>query len=586
MEGAQDAQSFLMIAGQIALWRAIVSKNDQFDARSFYQLENNYLLAILISESTMLPVGALLGVLKITRKATTYIIVISFITVALSICTFLLVLSKNPHSRLLLSKHPPSLTQVSSIGELDNCGFNSPPIIFCSPDYITLISSFIAVWLLASAFTVVWVTVLAYRIIWVRLLALLERVRLKRREHRHSLIMSKLRKFVSLFVFLQFPILFVGFLMLMIFPLLIVVNLRRNGAIGDETWTIAQIIAAMVFAPLVCRYLCSSGTILYESISSCCCKSLLQSWFISRDVLMLSIVPEALKKREVHKKDERKGNHRTGKKHHERFKRHNGVQHQALPDHDSEFECVHDGLVKHHRHTHKPEHEKGQKRRPSRHRHIFSMDSSSPFSSSDEGQDGQEMALGALGTRAGFTSNVPLITGAVDTRDANSARLGRFPHGRTTGHERFPSYGSHQSANTDSPLLPEAVRSGTSTPFFAGGGDDRPGSPGYFDDPGAAPSNRSSYQAIRYSTPLATRFPLGPGQSDRSLIDTAFPNNDRPTSPWIHGRNGDPGLIYEDFRRMHNLRDVQGQGEEQREVRGDDDNGYDDPGSVSGPTQG
>jgi len=140
-----------------------------------------------------------------------------------------------------------------------------------------------------------------------------------------------------------------------------------------------------------------------------------------------------------------------------------------------------------------------------------------------------------LGAETGAGLNIAQVVIAVDDEDVSIDRFRRTTmSGHQEGHARFPSYASYQSANTDSPLLAEAVPLGASTPRIAGDGD---GSHESFGDP-ETPRSRPSRPGVSSisltledEAPSATRPPARSNLSEDSSFGNIALHNYKPYSP-------------------------------------------------------
>ena len=138
-------------------------------------------------------------------------------------------------------------------------------------------------------------------------------------------------------------------------------------------------------------------------------------------------------------------------------------------------------------------------------------------------------------TETGTGLNISQVVVAVDDKNVSIDRFRRAPMSSSqAGHARFPSYASYQSANTDSPLLAEAVPPGANTPRIAEDGGSGHESFGNLGNSGSRPSRPGVIPislTLEDEAPSATRPPAESYQSEGSSFDNNALHNYKPDSP-------------------------------------------------------
>ena len=117
----QEAQCFLMLACQVALLTA-VNNPAFFDSHTFASMSNNFQLTSLIAIGGILPISFTTFLLYCEAMLSTYIFILSGVTIAVSIAS--------------LTSTPASIDQTYLVGfpnadVLVSCGGNPPPIVYC-----------------------------------------------------------------------------------------------------------------------------------------------------------------------------------------------------------------------------------------------------------------------------------------------------------------------------------------------------------------------------------------------------------------------------------------------------------------------
>jgi hypothetical protein len=276
----QEAQCFFMIASQIALIRAMSYEGTFLPASNLTQLQNNFLLAIMISMITIIPAGhaqAVLGLIKHHRKerqmkrgekmdkksaleekmSMIYSKGLFSVTILLWFVGFVVLLLFMPGQVLYLGENAlhkaPKLTPIAGIEYFDKCGFNHPPVIYCAPDAINPVEYAIIGTILGFpvtlTFPLLWrlANFLVDGFIWLyNMIGKSFRWKQMQRKSHASILIPDLWLFILSIV---------QYLIGLAFLLVIFIKLVNNGGGEDQEWSIGQIIAVLTFAPTIAKFL-------------------------------------------------------------------------------------------------------------------------------------------------------------------------------------------------------------------------------------------------------------------------------------------------------------------------------------------
>jgi len=256
----QETQCFFMLASQAAVLNALHRGPVNFSATNNAQLQNNYALVGFIGLVGIFPTTLCLFMLFQNNMASWYILAVSGVTLVTSIVTSVSIDNiLNTASADGFIPPPADLVPITGLELLEQCGFNPPPIIYCnSNSYSDLIAPALAlpgVWTCLSIYGLLFLgTVLnaarGKAGIWDSQIWLMKSANFGAR-----LDTSSIGKWLIKVITFSFHVVLILFTLNLVLGL---VSLNADGGIAVGNWTLGQVVAVAIWAPVICKYMYSS----------------------------------------------------------------------------------------------------------------------------------------------------------------------------------------------------------------------------------------------------------------------------------------------------------------------------------------
>lgn len=240
----QEAQCFFMTAIQIASIVAVSGHANLYGASRISDLTLNIQITRAISPGGIVPITFGLWLIHEAKMRSWYILVCSTLTVSLSIATFYLSSHWEPGI-----DHVPSPENYDT--DLKECGFNSPPLIWCgSMQRLSSRSSDIIFWMNIPAVCVFVILVLVHVGQWIRDIML--KNEWCRKASWHSFSLSRKAKIALNVVKLCIENLLAA--LSIMYPVTCLSSNDYHWDLDFSKWQFGQVIALSIWVPVLCKY--------------------------------------------------------------------------------------------------------------------------------------------------------------------------------------------------------------------------------------------------------------------------------------------------------------------------------------------
>jgi hypothetical protein len=263
----QEAQCCFMLATQIAVLVSFRSQATFYKPKDIAQLDMDNYLGQIIGTGGLLPVSLVLFTLNNVGKMHWDIIILSGITLAVSTAT---VITSFDNSDISFENSNASLSLASfyDTASIDGCGGNPPPIVFCDGVWYEAFNSLESAYNQAFVQTALgWIYFVP---IMVFLVVLFQKLLSSDSKEKISRQFSRIKRMAPQLSRLEGPKLVTylnGFWIVAISILYLVATyvyltnlyyLKTFGAIDTSNWTLGQIVAVTIWAPVMLKYIQSA----------------------------------------------------------------------------------------------------------------------------------------------------------------------------------------------------------------------------------------------------------------------------------------------------------------------------------------
>jgi hypothetical protein len=250
----QEAQCFFMLATQIAVLISFGNQAKFYGPKDEAQLDMDNYLGQIIGTGGLLPISLVLFTLNNIGMISWYILILSGITLATSSAT-VIISTKNEDNGYT----PSSLAGFYDTASIDSCGGYPPPIVFCDEVwYKSTISQYFDQKVLSWTYIF---PLVVFSVILSQLLLTLPRLSRFVKGMLPQLSRLEGSKLVTYLNVLWIVAISILYLFAIYSYLANLYYLNKFGAIDTSNWTLGQIVAVTIWAPVLLKY-----------IYSACCK--------------------------------------------------------------------------------------------------------------------------------------------------------------------------------------------------------------------------------------------------------------------------------------------------------------------------
>jgi hypothetical protein len=247
----QEAQCFFMLATQIAVLISFGNQAKFYEPKDAAQLDMDNYLGQIIGTGGLLPISLILFTLNNIGMISWYILILSGITLATSSAT-VIISTKNEYNVYA----PSDLPGFYHTASIDSCGGYPPPIVFCDQVwYKSTNNQYFQQGVLSWTYIL---PLVVFSVILFQLLLTLPRLSRFVKGMLPQLSRLEGSKLVTYLNGLGIVAISILYLFDIYSYLANLYYLNKFGAIDTSNWTLGQIVAVTIWAPVILKYIYSA----------------------------------------------------------------------------------------------------------------------------------------------------------------------------------------------------------------------------------------------------------------------------------------------------------------------------------------